>query len=338
MPVAGTYSAALTVTQPLLALRAWHAMGTAELNQEIARMNVDAKKRTIALAVSTNIMAVVAAERSAEISRVGLRNALERSQLTKRRAELGAANSLDVLRTDQDTAAAVALVISSDESLRKTRESLGISLGQSQPVGVAKGISLNDLQRAAQHDCPTAPSLDERADLRAARGQVDVQRRGVRDVWLQFAPTVNLVSRMDVSSELYASQKHEAWSISGVLSIPLWEGGARYGLLRDAQAQQHQAEQRLELARRTATVEIAQAQRLVQVTEQARAVAEQSRDLAKESERLARISFQVGKTTSFELIDAGRKLREAELALAVKEFEEVQARLAALLSMSSCSW
>jgi outer membrane protein TolC len=205
-------------------------------------------------------------------------------------------------------------------------------------VGVAKGISLDDLQRSAQRDCPAAPSLEQRADLLAARRQVDVQQRGVNDVWLQFAPTVNLVSRTDISSDVLASQKHETWSIAGVLSIPLWEGGARYGLLRDARAQQQQAEQRLESARRSATVEIAQAQRLVDVTEQARVVAAQSRDLAKESERLARISFQAGKTTSFELIDAGRRLREAELALAVKEFEEVQARLASLLALSSCSW
>lgn len=338
LPKATTYGGALTLTQPLIAPRAWHAMGTARAERDLAQASVEEKKRALSLSVADSIMAVVLAERAAQINRVGLQTALEREQLTRRRAELGAGTSLDVLRAQQDTAAARAQVISGDEALRKAREALGLALGLPQEVGVAPGLSLNDLEASTRGACTPAPSLEQRSDLIAARRQVDVQRRGVDDVWLQFAPTVDLMSETDFSSEELPNTRHVAWSIMGVLTVPLWDGGARYGLLRDARAQTQQAEERWSAARRTAQVEVEQTRRAVAVADATRQVAAQQRDLAKESERLARVAFANGKATSFELVDAGKTLREAELNLAVQEYEVVRARLAAILAVATCTW
>jgi outer membrane protein TolC len=338
IPSATTYGGTFTLTQPLLALRAWHQMGTAEQAIEAAKLSVEDKKRTIALVVANNIVTVVTTERVAEINRVGLRAALERLLLTKRRAALGAATALDVLRTEQDAAQARADIVSGDEALLKAREALGLSLGHGKPVGVTRRISLDELEAAARGTCVPMRRVDDRADLRLARKQVEIGGRGVEDVWLQFAPTVNLVSRTDLSSERLANNEKVAWSVAGVLTVPLWEGGARYGLLRDTAAQRDQAVQRLDAVRRTASIELEQARRAIVVTESARQVAEQARALARESERLARLAFELGKATSFELIDAGQKLRSAEINLAVKELGVVQARIAAYLALASCEW
>ena len=66
-------------------------------------------------------------------------------------------------------------------------------------------------------------------------------------------------------------------------------------------------------------------------------VAKKSRDLAADVERLSRTSFEVGAGTSFDLVDASRRLREAELTLAVRELDLVQAKIAALLASSNCT-
>ena len=66
------------------------------------------------------------------------------------------------------------------------------------------------------------------------------------------------------------------------------------------------------------------------------AVAGKSRQLATESARLARIAFVSGFGNSFDLIDADRRLRSADLDLAVKEFELIRAQIAALLALSDC--
>ena len=128
------------------------------------------------------------------------------------------------------------------------------------------------------------------------------------------------------------------WTIAGVLSIPIFDGGVKYGALRDTRAQADQSVQRLEAARRGATIEVVQARRSVDVADESRRVAERARDLARETERLSRVSFQAGTGTSLDLIESGRRLREAESQLALQEFNLVQARIAALLALSRCNW
>ncbi|MBI5533751.1 MAG: TolC family protein [Deltaproteobacteria bacterium] len=338
IPTATTYGGTISLTQPVLALRAWHAMGTAEAAVQAARMGVEDRKRTIALATASSIISVVTAERVADVNRVGLRAALERLQLTRRRAQLGAGNQLDVLRAEQDAAQARSSIVQGDDALLRAREGLGLALGVGYPVGVQRAISLDDLEATARRTCTTTNQVDSRADIRAARKQVELGERGIKDVWLQFAPTVNLVSRTDFYSEQLANARHVTWSVAGVLTVPLWDGGARYGLLRDATAQRDQARVRLEASRRTALIDVVQAKRAVEVTESQLQVARQTRDLAKQQERLARISFEIGKATSFELVDAGRQLRSAEINLAVAEFNVVQARIAAYLALAECVW
>ncbi len=338
VPASPIFGASITLTQPLLALREWHGVETAKLSTEVAKLSVQDSKRVIALAVASSVMSVVAAERAAEINRVGLQSALERLALTRRRQTLGASTSLDVLRADQDVAITRASVVSGDESLRQSREALGQSLGVPQAVGVTRDISLDELQTSSMQACRATDNLNARADIRVAREQIELARRSVKDVELQFLPSVNFVSRTDLSSEPLLNTRHVAWSIAGVLSVPIWDGGAKYGLLRSNRAMVEEAGVRLGATQRQARMEVVQARRAVSVTEESRKVAENARDLAREAERLARISFEMGKTTSFELIDAGRRLREAELNLAMREFDVVQARLAAVLSLAECTW
>ncbi len=83
---------------------------------------------------------------------------------------------------------------------------------------------------------------------------------------------------------------------------------------------------------------MAQALRSVSVAEQSRQVSEQSRDFAREAARLAQRAYEVGTGTSFDLVDTAQKQRAAELDLAVKEFQVIKARLAALLAASACKY
>lgn len=333
-----TYGASLTVTQPLLALRAWHAIGTAHRGEDVARLSAEDQERIIVTNVASAIVSVVTAERVAELDRVGLRSALERLDLAKRRMALGAATGLDVVRANQDVAVARATLVTGDESLLQAREALGLSLGEAQPWGVTRDISLNALEQGARSSCTPAASVEERPDIAAAHRSVEVARRNVDDVWLAFAPTINLVSQYAATSQVQFAQQHQSWTIAGVLSIPIWDGGLRYGALRDTRAQLDESRQRLEAARRTAQIQIDQARRAVEVAQQSLDVATQSRDLARETERLSRFAFEAGTGTSLDLIESGRQLREAEIQLALREFDLVRAKIAALLALARCTY
>ena len=113
--------------------------------------------------------------------------------------------------------------------------------------------------------------------------------------------------------------------------------GSNYAGTREVNAQQANiVREQFALTRRQARVQIVQTTRAVQVAEANLRVSAQNRDLAAESVRLSRIAYTSGAGTSFDLVDTQRRLREAELDLAIKEFEVVRAKVAALLALATC--
>ncbi|WP_437718576.1 TolC family protein [Sorangium sp. So ce448] len=334
-----TASASLTLRQPILAPRAWYGIGTARRSVDIARLSLEDRRRVTVGAVADAVVSIVTAERVSEINRVGLRSALERLELTRRRERLGTGTKLDVVRAEQDVALARATLVSGDEALRKARETLGAVLGERGEVGVPQGFSLNAIAAEVQSECAEARS-DQRADVRAARAELEIAERNLTDAKLAFAPYVDLSStlsaRTSIGDESTRRARSWGWSISAVLTVPLWDGGARYGDLQISRAAVEQQRVRLGAVERTAGLETTQAVRGVAVAEQARAVAEQSRDLARETARLTQVAFEAGTATSFDLVESGRRQREAELDLAVREFEVVKAKITALLASASC--
>jgi outer membrane protein TolC len=328
----------LVASQPVLALRAWNAIGTAELTHDSTRLSFDDAKRQIALAVANAIVGVVTSERIAELNRVGLRNALARLELTVRKTNLGGATGLDVVRAKQDVEITRATLVAGDESVRQSRESLGIALGFPTQIGVPPTVDISGLERDARATCKASATVDDRPDVAALRTNVEIAHRGVTDVKYQFAPTVNLQSGLATTTIDTGATPNTTWNVQAILSVPLWEGGARYGNLRDAHIQEDIAQLRLESARRNAIVQVEQARRGVTVSEDRLRVASAARDLAAETDRLTRLAYQEGRGTSLELVTAAQSLRESEIQLALREFELVNSRVLAVLALASCPW
>ncbi len=328
----------LSLSQPVLAPRAWYAIGTAGRKEDIAHLTLQDTKRVIALAAANAIVGVVTAERVAELNRLGLRNALTRLELATRKTALGSGTGLDVIRGRQDVETARAKLVEGDESLRKAREALGLALGLPEQVGVPPGIDLNGLEASARNTCKAAGSIDERADIAALQGKVEVAHRLVDDVKYQFSPFVDLRSNVFTTTQNTGAAPNTTWNIQAVLTVPIWDGGIKYGNLRETHAQEAIETEKLEAARRKATIEVAQARRGVKVAEDRRAVALATRDLAAENDRLTRTAYLEGRGTSLELVTAAQALREAEIQLASRDFELVSARVLAVLALATCPW
>ena len=115
----------------------------------------------------------------------------------------------------------------------------------------------------------------------------------------------------------------------GVLTIPLYDGGVRYGERRDRVALVDEARARVVQTEVSISVEVAQARRAISVAEEAQTAAREARDLAREADRLARLAYASGAagTTNFDLIDAGRTLRNAEEQLLLRELDLAKARV-----------
>ena len=138
-----TFSGNLQLQQTLINAQQFDQISIDELAEDANRLSVDDRKRTLALSLANQIVAVVTAERSADINRVGLKVALEQLEITRRKQALGAANGLDVVRAEQNAANARASLVSGDESLREAREALGLSLGLPEEIGVAADVNID---------------------------------------------------------------------------------------------------------------------------------------------------------------------------------------------------
>jgi outer membrane protein TolC len=334
-PTENYINGSILLQQPVLNLRAMNAISTAKVHETIASWSLEETKRQITLSVAQSIVNVVTAERVAELNRSGLRSALERLELTKQKQALGAASGLDVVRAQQDVAAARATLVAGDETLRQSREALGLALGFSEAVSVQRGTNLNGLEETARTICRPV-KLEDRSDFQVARGNIDAAEHLVKDVKTQFLPTIGIQSALASTTLDTGAAPNTTWNIQGVLTVPIWDGGMRYGNLRDANAQVDQASLKLESLRRTATVQLTQAQRNVSVTEEKRKVAEEARDLSKTTDELTRKSYLEGRGTSLELVTAASALRDAEINLALAEFNLIQARLLYVLELAAC--
>jgi len=324
-----TASLSLSVSQPFSA-RAWYGIGTADEVVTGTKLSAEDARRTAIATVANAIVNVVTSERIAEVNRVGLRSALERLELTKRKKRLGSGTDLDVVRAEQDATSARGQIVAGDESLRKAREALGQLFNSTDAYGVPASISLNDIETALKSACHPE-KIENRTDVLAAKSDLKVAERGVMDVKLQYAPSAQISSTLSVFSD-----KSTSWSISGVLTIPIWDGGSRYGAAKVATTNVEEAKVKVEQTTVGATIESTQAQRAVTVADQARTISEKARDLAKETARLSQIAFESGAGTSLDLVTSGQALRQAEIDLAVKELSVVQAKIAALLALSKC--
>jgi outer membrane protein TolC len=334
-PARDAYSVGATATWPILSPRGIYGIGTADKNVDFARLSSQDQRRLIATTVVDAMLGTLSAARVAELNRVGLRSALERLALTRARLEFGQGTALDVDRAEQDVASSRASLISGDEDLRRAREALGSALGSPVALALPRDADLSQLEAAVAKTCRLNDDLERRPDVAAARTRVEIAERGVHDAELEFVPNIAVSSQLLYSSAPVLSPA-TTWSVSGVLTVPIYDGGARYGALKDTRAALEQAKQALARTRLDAIVASEQAQRAVSVLEQSREVAKQQRDLAERIDQRTRDGYAHGLGTSLDLVVSAQALRQADINLAILEFQVDQARANAILINAEC--
>lgn len=337
-PTAPLGFGSISISQSLIDVGAWRGRSAAARAEESTLASLKEVRRRLTLGLARALVSVVAAERIAELNRLGLRHALERAALTERTFEHGAATRLDLLRVSQDVELARGALVAGDEQLRRAREALGLALGQDHDIGVRPSFNLRGLVDEAGRRCTVLPEFGERPDLVAARARVEAAAESRRQASAGYLPTLGLASNLVGFTTTPGPGRLALWSVSAVFSVPLWEGGLREGRVRESEALQAQAAETLERTRREASIEVAQARRGVEVAEALLQTAKAARDLAEHTDELTRRSFQAGRATSLELVQSAAALREADVTLAAREFQWVQARLDAFLTEATCNW
>jgi len=339
IPDPSTYwSAQLALTVPIFRPFAWSNYGSAKDAVDASKLSAKETERQVVAGFASVIVTVVTAERLAEVSRTSLRAALSTLDLTKRRAALGASNTLDVLRLEGEASLARAQVVTATEALMRAREALGTALGSSESWGVMPDIRLDSLVADAQKICRPEQDIASRTDVRAANATLGVNERRLKAIDYSYLPTLDGVSALGVQDPNFAlNNRHVNWTIGALLTWNIYDGGLRGGQRLSAAAEVEGAKAGLAETRRSASLELTQALRNVHVAEADYAVSAKTREINAETVRLTKISFLNGSGTSFDLVLTERQLRVSDADLAVSEFAVLQAKIAALLALSTCN-
>jgi outer membrane protein TolC len=328
----------MTLSQDIINLQEFDQISINELMEDSSRMTVDDTRRTLDLSLANQIVSVVTAERSADINRVGLRVALEQLELSKRKENLGAATMLDVVRAKQNAANARVSLVSGDEALRQARESLGLTLGIPMEFGVAREMDVNAIAEDALHSCRVVDNVDQRPDIAAARTNLEVAKRNLRNTWYSFVPVLTGTSSLTATTAVNAGYPNPTWTLGAALSVPIFDGGTRLGQIKSQRAAEDIAAQALEALRQQAIIQVEMTKRGIAVAELSYQVSLEQRDLAALNDSMTQTGYSKGLGTSVDLVTASEAHRQAEQALVVAEFGVVKARLAAIMALSTCPW
>ncbi len=324
------------ISQSLIDLSAWRGMDAAGAARRSAEASLSETRRRLTLGLARGLVSVLAAERVAELNRLGLTQALERVALTQRTQELGAATRLDLVRIQQDAELARGTLVAGDEQLLRTRDALALALGVQGGAGPTRDFQLSGLLEELRQVCRAIP-WEARPDLVAARENTASAEAGRRQATASYLPSLRANSNLYGFSTDPGVGRLGAWSIAAVLTIPLWDGGSREGVVQERAGALTQAEAAEEDLRRQVEIEVVQAARRLKTAEALLTSATQARTLAAETDALTRRAFQVGRGSSLELVQTAQALRQADVLLATREFELVQARLDAYLTEAECN-
>lgn len=331
----GNLQLQLVAAATLINLRGFHAIGTAKVQEEIVALSLLDVRRRVGLSLSRAAAGIYASDKLARGNRVSLDLALQRLGLTKKQLAAGIGDLRDLVRAQQDVAASRAVIAPADENLVQAEEGLGALLGIAGPVGVS--AEFDALEKEVLGFCGAPTSDKDRIDVAIAKKQIVVAERNVDDITLKFFPTLTAQASVGEGGPAFNGPWSSGWSVGATLSVPLFDGGVRYGEKRDRVALVEEAKARAVQTEVAALVERAQARRAIDVAIAAQVAAKEARDLAAEADRLAKLAYAGGVGTNFDLIDAGRRLREAEVTLVVRDLDVVTARLALPFVEGSCA-
>jgi outer membrane protein TolC len=336
-PPADVFTAAASASWVPLNARAYYDYETAKKAVNATTLTFEDKRRQIAANVVTAILATLSSARVADLNRVGLRSSLERLHLTEARLQFGQGTPLDVDRANADVAASRRSVIDGDESVRRAHEALGVALGSRDPISVSSDLDLEAFERAVASTCHLNDAIEQRPDVQAAREKVMLAKRAVKSAELAPLPSIGVGSAAAYTNAPVLAP-NGSFSVQAFVTVPFYDGGLRYGQLRDARAAEDQANAQLEATRLNAVVTAARAKRGVDVSRADRDVAKSERDLAEKIDLRTRDAYARGRGTSLDLVTSAQALRLAEINLAILDFQLAEARADAVLENAECAF
>jgi len=317
------------LTLPIIAARARAETRHAESARRIAETSAADVRRQIAQATARAYLTVVAEHRLIAAVESARASAKEHFDYAHTRLVGGIGRAIDEVRAAQDLATVERQVQSIHVGLAEAREALGILTAAPGPVDSVDEVDLGPVPSLAQ-------ALDEargrRTDVKVLDARAASAKRMNDDIWVFYTPYLTAVGQPFVQEPPTLLNPRFGWQAQLVLSLPLYDGGARGGIAREREAMLAEAHINLDAALRQAASEVRVSFEAMLRADQALVAARESTRLSHRAYDLATIAYRAGATTNIEVLDAARVARDAETASAQAEDLARQARLDLLVA------
>ena len=317
-------SANVQLQLPILAPQRWANWGRASANADATIATAADVKRQVAVNAARTWLQVLAQKRVVEATQRAFETSNAHLEYATSRFQAGIGSEIDAIRAAQEVAVARQQQATAAGNLRKLEENLGVAMG------VDEAMTVEDAEPALTLPEQVDVKASERLDLKAAVQRVEAAKVGTRWDWTDYLPLLTLVATPAYQNP--PTVNFPTWNFTGqlLLSLPLYDGGLRYGQEHDRAAVEKQAVAQLEAVQRQASADVRAALEQVKQADLALSAARDAATNARRTMELSQQAFRAGATTNIEVVDAERRSRDAETAQAIAEDTSRQARLEVL--------
>ncbi len=213
----------------------------AKNDRRAAKHEVAIQKQAIASAITSAYYDLVAARAQRLIVDEQVATNQELLELTELRFESGQANAVDVLQQRQQLAATKLLVPRAEQQVTAFEQRLSVLVGEAPGRRFSSATRLPPLPAKPRVGAPSELARS-RPDLRAQAERLEAAGKRTKVARRSFAPQLRISGQAGVQAIHIGEWSSQGfWSAGASLSVPLSTGGATYGRLRQAKAQEKTA-------------------------------------------------------------------------------------------------
>lgn len=323
------------LTQTIFRWDQWQQLKRADSQVAVAEANYRAAQQDLMVRVSSAYFDVLAAEDTLSAAEATLQAVARQLEQSEKRFEVGLIAITDVQEARAAHDSATAGVIAAKRELASAQEVLRELTGEAYATLVkpAEDMPLNQPQPADEQGW-VDQAADQNLDVVAARLGVDVAKQDVKIAQAGYMPTLDLFARYGETSR-DATQTNQAFDPSGNLgfgdpikgsadadtttdviglrvNVPLFAGGGTRSKVREQTYLHRASRERLDGALRKAERDTRDAY-LGVIAERARVNAlKQSVKSNQTALEATEAGFEVGTRTTVDVLDARRRLFEAQ--------------------------
>jgi len=316
------FNANAVLTVPLVMPKSWAQWSHSDDAIDVAKASRADVMRTFAVAVARAYLAIVAQKHIVDVAKRAQETDRLHFEFAHERYSGGVGNRIDEVRAEQQLRSDEVNVEQQYANLTREREALGVLVGVDGPLDVE-----DPSIEAVVNEEQASREASHRSDVVAANAKVRAGEHAVRDDWTDYSPFVTATVEPFLNSPPTTTLPATGWQAQLLLTVPLYDGGLRYGLAKERGALRAEALAARDSSSRQAQSDVRTAFEEVRRADSALESARKAADLAAKGRDLALTAYRAGSSTNIEVIDAERTARDAETAVAIAEDGARQARL-----------